>query len=254
MARVEQRAVWGQVFDRLMAYLSEGGIAERRMAEWIGKSPSLLSKMKRGEGNPARYAGKMMAFLRRYGALENPAETLDWWALLGYHPSDAEMRRWYPGWRRSDCVGLLDQTWDLLDIYVERKAEGQEKIYYLFGEDLSSIAHSPHLDPFKASDTEVLYLTETVDSFMMVALKDFEDLEFQNIADADVDVPESEAPQGDSLEDKLFNPLLKRFNEVLGERVSAVREAKRLTESPARLVAADGQPGGDDDQRRQDVE
>ncbi len=139
--------------------------------------------------------------------------------------------------------------WVSLADYVERKAEGQEKIYYLFGEDLSSITHSPHLDPFKASDTEVLYLTETVDSFMMVAMKEFEDLEFQNIADADVDVPESEAPQGDSLEDKLFNPLLKRFNEVLGERVSAVREAKRLTESPARLVAADGQPGGDSMER-----
>ena len=123
MARVRQRAVWGQVFDRLMAYLREGGVAERRMAEWIGKSPSLLSKMKRGEGNPVRYAGKMMAFLRRYGVLDNPAETLDWWALLEYHPSDVEMRRWYPGWRRPDRVGLLDQTWDLPDIYVERKAE-----------------------------------------------------------------------------------------------------------------------------------
>ena len=123
MARVKQRAVWGQVFDRLMAYLREGGIAGRRMADWIGKSPSLLSKMKRGEGNPARYVGRMMAFLRHYGVLENPSEALDWWALLGYHPSDAEMRQWYPGWRRPDCVGLLDQTWDLPDIYVERKTE-----------------------------------------------------------------------------------------------------------------------------------
>lgn len=123
MACVEQREVWGQVFDRLMAYLREGGIAERRMADWIGKSPSLLSKMKRGEGNPVRHVGKMMAFLHRHSVLENPLEALDWWALLGYHPSDAEMKRWYPGWQRPDRVDLLDQTWDLPDIYVERKAE-----------------------------------------------------------------------------------------------------------------------------------
>ena len=123
MARVEQRAVWGQVFGRLLAYLKEGGIAEGRMADLIGRSPSLLSKMKRGKGNAVRYVGKMIAFLRRYGVLENPLEALDWWALLGYHPSDAEMRQWYPGWQRPDRVGLLDQTWDLPDVYVERKAE-----------------------------------------------------------------------------------------------------------------------------------
>lgn len=118
-----QRERWGQYLDRQLAYLREGGVAERKLASSIGRNPSLLSKMKQGKGNAVRYAGKMMAFLRDHEALENPAETLDWWALLGYHPSDKEMRQWYPRWQRPGQVGLLDQTWDLPDIYVERKAE-----------------------------------------------------------------------------------------------------------------------------------
>ncbi|MBN2469559.1 MAG: molecular chaperone HtpG [Anaerolineae bacterium] len=136
-------------------------------------------------------------------------------------------------------------AWVSLAEYVARMPEGQDKIHYLFGEDLRSITTSPHLDPFKASGAEVLYLTEPIDSFMMMALREYEGHAFQNIADADADVPETEtpAPEGDEVEADLFNPLLKRFNEVLSERVSAVREAKRLSQSPARLVAADDAPG-----------
>ncbi len=136
-------------------------------------------------------------------------------------------------------------AWVSLAEYAARMPEGQEKIYYLFGEDLKSITSSPHLDPFKASGAEVLYLTEPIDSFMMMALHEYEGHAFQNIADADADVPETEEtpPQGDEVAADLFNPLLQRFNEVLSERVSAVREAKRLSHSPARLVVADDAPG-----------
>lgn len=133
--------------------------------------------------------------------------------------------------------------WVSLEEYIERMPEEQEAIYYLFGEDLHSITRSPHLDAFKASDTEVLYLTEPVDSFMMVAVKEFEEREFKNIADADVEAPEAEEPEGESIPDDLFNPILKRFNEVLSERVTLVREAKRLTNSPVRLVTPDDAMG-----------
>lgn len=154
-------------------------------------------------------------------------------------------------------IGLLrfrsSQTgpegWTSLAGYVERMKEGQDKVYYLFGEDLTSIAHSPHLDPFKASGTEVLYLTEPIDSFMMMSLRQFDGHDVQNIADAAVDAPEVDTAAGEALPDDLFNPLLKRFNEVLGEQVVAVREARRLTESPARLVPPDGAPGADNLER-----
>ncbi|NPV66110.1 MAG: molecular chaperone HtpG [Anaerolineae bacterium] len=135
------------------------------------------------------------------------------------------------------------QDWVSLAEYVARMAKGQDKIYYLFGEDLASITRSPHLDPFRASDIEVLYLTEPIDSFMMMALRDYEGHAFQSIADAHVDMPAAPESTGEMLTDALFDPLLKRFNEVLAERVIVVREAARLTESPVRLVVPDDVPG-----------
>lgn len=135
------------------------------------------------------------------------------------------------------------QEWVSLAEYVARMAKGQDKIYYLFGEDLTSITRSPHLDPFRASDIEVLYLTEPIDSFMMMALREYEGHAFQSIADAHVEMPAPPESTGETLTDALFDPLLKRFNEVLADRVIVVREAARLTESPARLVAPDDVPG-----------
>ena len=44
-----------------------------------------------------------------------------------------------------------------LDEYIERMPENQEEIYYVLGDDEKSVARSPHLDPFKARDLEVLY-------------------------------------------------------------------------------------------------
>ncbi len=140
--------------------------------------------------------------------------------------------------------------WVSLSEYVARMPEDQTVIYCLLGEDLVSITRSPHLDPFKSSATEVLYLTDPIDSFMTVAMREFEGHAFQNIADAGVDVPAADEPQGERIADDLFNPLLKRFNEVLAERVVVVREGTRLTESPVRLVAADGAPPGGDSMER----
>ncbi|MBU0492416.1 MAG: molecular chaperone HtpG, partial [Chloroflexi bacterium] len=44
--------------------------------------------------------------------------------------------------------------------YVGRMAEDQPAIYYLLAENLESAAHSPHLDYFRATGYEVLYLVD----------------------------------------------------------------------------------------------
>ena len=51
----------------------------------------------------------------------------------------------------------------------------QTAIYYLLGEDLDSVARSPHLDYFRANDVEVLYLVDPIDAFMIMALTEYEE-------------------------------------------------------------------------------
>ncbi|MBN1937389.1 MAG: molecular chaperone HtpG [Anaerolineae bacterium] len=133
--------------------------------------------------------------------------------------------------------------------YVGRMVEGQEDIYYAFGEDLASIRVSPHLDAFKARDIQVLFLTEPIDSFTIMGLPDYEGKKLRNVDDASLELPGQEAEKEelphDKVQDEAFSTLLERFRNVLGDKVTEVREAKLLVDSPCRLVNPANVPGSE---------
>lgn len=132
--------------------------------------------------------------------------------------------------------------------YVARMQEGQSDIYYILGDSLRSVERSPHLDPLRANDLEVLYLVDPLDAFMVQSLREFEDKRLVNVDDPDLTLPETEveeeAPTSE-LEAETFGKLIARFRNVLGERVSEVRESKVLKGSPCRLVSSEGGPARD---------
>jgi molecular chaperone HtpG len=143
----------------------------------------------------------------------------------------------------------IQQDDDLISLqtYVERMTEGQSAIYYLTGEDLSSIRRSPHLDYFRAHDIEVLLLADPVDSFLAMSLTQYDDKPLKSIDDADLELPEESgehAPDEETAENDL-GQLVARMMEVLGESVSQVRESRLLRDSPCRLVSPAGSAGSD---------
>lgn len=142
------------------------------------------------------------------------------------------------------------EGWVTLKDYIGRMIEGQSEIYYLFGDDLKSLQRSPHLEPFKARGIEVLLLNETIDSFMVNSLPEYDGKKLHNAADADLSLPdakkdENAPPEEEPLIENVLNSLLNRIETVLGDKVAAVRESKVLTTSPARLVSSDKGFGAD---------
>jgi molecular chaperone HtpG len=129
-------------------------------------------------------------------------------------------------------------AWVSLAAYVERMKPEQDAIYFILGDDVHSIASSPHLDYFRKHELEVLYLTEPLDSFMVVALKDFNGKKLQNVDDAQLDLPPStDQPIESKVADEDYAQLIARIKTVLGEKLTEVRESKVLTDSPCRLVS-----------------
>ena len=129
--------------------------------------------------------------------------------------------------------------------YTARAADGQEAIYYVVGEDLKSVARSPHLDYFKAHNLEVLYLVDPIDSFVAVTLQEYKGKPLKNVDDAGLVLPESEELKGEDAEtlpDSDLNLVIGRFVQVLGDRVLEVRESKVLRNHPCRLVSPDDTP------------
>ena len=134
------------------------------------------------------------------------------------------------------------ETWSSLDEYIERLKIGERTIYYIIGEDVKSVLRSPHLDYFSAQGTEVLLLTDPMDSFMLMGLQKYKDYEFKNVAQAEVDGEKQAETKNEAerIPDVDFNSLIERFKQVLGERVTDVRASNRLSQSVARLVDPDG--------------
>ncbi len=138
-----------------------------------------------------------------------------------------------------------------LDQYIERMKEEQKEIYYLSGSSREAIALDPHIEIFKSKGLEVLYLTDPMDEFVMEALRKYKDFDIKSAEQADIkklnkmenvnkDVEEvvEELSKADN---KHFSSLMKKFKEILGDRVKEVKESDRLKGSPIVLVnPADG--------------
>jgi molecular chaperone HtpG len=133
--------------------------------------------------------------------------------------------------------------------YTSRMKEAQKAIYYLLGDDLKSAMHSPHLDYFRANGIEVLYMVGPIDSFTPLALKEYDGKPLQNVDDAGLDLPEvsrpTEAEASELVPQPDFERLVDHFKSTLGDRVIDVRESKRLTDNPCRLVSPEGSPDRD---------
>lgn len=147
------------------------------------------------------------------------------------HESLVELLRFHSSKSGEDWVSLKEVK--------ERMNEGQEAIYYVLGEDLKSVARSPHLDYFRANDIEVLYLVDPIDGFMTSMLREFDETPLQNVDDAGLDLAKDEENEEESkaVPQDDFEKLVERFKSVLGDQVTDVRESKQLVDSPCRLVS-----------------
>jgi molecular chaperone HtpG len=135
--------------------------------------------------------------------------------------------------------------WSSLDDYLERADSEQKEIYYFLGDDPSAVRFSPHMDAFRAAGIEVLTLTDPVDPFMLLQLREYQAHPLVNVAEAELPEDKTETPVEDEvpgLDPAAVADLIVRFKSLLGERVSDVRTSTRLSASPARLVDPEGAP------------
>jgi molecular chaperone HtpG len=137
------------------------------------------------------------------------------------------------------------QEWVSLSDYVQGMKTGQQKIYYLLGEDERSLVSSPHLEIFRRQGYDVLLMADPMDSFTLLRFTKYADFELANASTEKLDQPEEEAPaEGEVEQERLpedeVSRLVERFKSQLADRVTDVRTTNRLVESPARLIDPEG--------------
>ena len=126
-----------------------------------------------------------------------------------------------------------------LDDYIARMKDGQDTVYFVTAESFAAAKNSPHLQIFRRKGIEVLLLSDRVDEWLVSHLTEYKDKKLASVAKGELDLDkladEEEKKQAEETRDE-YADLVKRMQDVLAERVNAVRVSQRLTDSPSCLV------------------
>jgi molecular chaperone HtpG len=131
--------------------------------------------------------------------------------------------------------------------YIADLRPNQTEIYYLVGEGAERIRSNPKLEAARARGIEVLLLTDPVDALWTSLQLEFQEKPLKSLSQGEIDF--STVPLLDETAGAPSTPapgapddatIIETVKQHLGERVSDVRASKRLTDSPACLVAGVG--------------
>jgi molecular chaperone HtpG len=129
--------------------------------------------------------------------------------------------------------------------YVGRMKDGQDKIYYVVGENFNTARRSPQLEVFRKRGIEVLLLCDRVDDWLMSHLQEFDGKPLQDVARGRLDLDDSDEEEKAEREkaEKESEGLIERLKGVIGDDVEEIRATTRLVDSPACLVVGEHDMG-----------
>ncbi len=133
-----------------------------------------------------------------------------------------------------------------LEEYVGRMKEGQKDIYYITGDSLTQVSHSPYLEKLKEKGYEVLLLVDTVDEWVVEAVKEYKDKKLQSIMreglDIDTEAEKKQKEEELKQAETILRPVMDTMKKTLENEVKDVVLSERLTNTPVCLVSATQDP------------
>ncbi len=122
--------------------------------------------------------------------------------------------------------------------YVDRMPEDQKEIYFATGESIDAIDKLPQTEYFRDKGREILYCAEEIDEFAFQSMASYNDKQFKNIVNEDVE--EEEKDENEKKDDSSNEDTLKFIKDVLGDKVQEVVFSKKLKSHPVCLTAKGG--------------
>ncbi len=131
-----------------------------------------------------------------------------------------------------------------LDDYISRMKEGQTKIYYIVADSHEAAANSPHLELLRKKGIEVLLMSERIDEWLINHLTEYKEKQLHSVTRGDLELGELEDAAEKEAQEKLEQEsvaLVERIKAALGSTVADVKVTSRLTDTPACVVAGEGE-------------
>ena len=127
-----------------------------------------------------------------------------------------------------------EDKWVSLDQYVQNMKPDQKEIFYITGDDLSTLLNSPHLEKLKEKDYEVLLMTDPVDEWVVQGLTEYDGKALKSAEKGDLALDKVDDEQKEA-----FNALFSFIKGQLENKVKEVKPSARLKDSVACLSADD---------------
>ena len=124
--------------------------------------------------------------------------------------------------------------------YVEAMAEGQEKIYFVPGENKERLAKLPQVQTLDKKGYDVLLFTEDVDEFIPQTLMNYMEKDFCNASSEDLGLQTEEEKKEAEEKAESLKGFLTFVKESLGESVKEVRLSSNLGSHPVCMTPEAG--------------
>ena len=124
--------------------------------------------------------------------------------------------------------------------YVAAMAEGQEKIYYVTGENKDRLSKLPQVQTLQKKGYDVLLCTEDVDEFIPNTLMNYQEKSFCNAASEDLGLQTEEEKKELESKAEELKGFLAFVKESLGDQVKEVRLSSDLGSHPVCMTPEAG--------------
>jgi molecular chaperone HtpG len=142
---------------------------------------------------------------------------------------------------------VLQNKFISLDEYIAAKKPGQENIFYLTGDDVEKLKHSPQLEGFITRGIDVLLLTDTVDDFWVNVVPSYKDVELKSVTRSGIELDkiagekkEEAKEEANKEPEKELENLIAFIKTTLEGQIADVRLSGKLTDSPVCLAVNEG--------------
>lgn len=122
-----------------------------------------------------------------------------------------------------------------LDEYVSKLKEEDKNIYYCAGETVDKIDMLPQVEGIKDKH-EVLYLTDYVDEFAIMAIHEYKGKTFVNVSNESTDLSTEEEKEKINKENSDNKDMLEEMKKVLEDNVTEVKLTNKLKSHPVCLT------------------
>ncbi|MBQ3005462.1 MAG: molecular chaperone HtpG, partial [Clostridia bacterium] len=119
--------------------------------------------------------------------------------------------------------------------YVSRMKDGQDKIYYAYGDTVEKIALLPQVESVIGHGYEVLYLTDDIDEFALQMLHTYSEKEFLNVCKENLDLADDEEKEKLKTENEQSSEMFSFMQASIGDDVSKVQFTNTLQNHPVSL-------------------